>query len=307
MLTRWCGERGGHGSRPDNTLALRRRIESGEILAPHHDHGGGLRGEPVLRAACAPVYCHSRERHRLGRAVSSRPALTGRRASTGSRATRDRIVVMPAERPWEVVGARRRGAAGRLGASPNSAGARRARGRGGRSPTPSRRDRRGTVRARRRMSEAAGPGPTLKLWPELAVRRARGGHRANAGDAEAQPRILDRRPVISVPTGLYDHYDPTGRVPAAQRAGSGSRDPHHADHSSRQRSQAGAERCGEVPPIRSSSTAILPRRSGRSPGFGETYAAGRSSMSVANVPGRHEGGGQERPRLPGPNRLRFCR
>ena len=126
-----------------------------------------------------------------------------------------------------------------------------------------------------------------------AARRARGGHRENAGErrgAAARLRGHGRPGPFRHRRGLHDRLRSDRRVRAAPALGPRvPRDPRHADHGAGQalsRGQRAGTIAGGVPPIWSSSTAIPRRRSGRSPGFATRYEAARPSTSA-----RHERAG----------------
>jgi imidazolonepropionase-like amidohydrolase len=234
MLTRWGVVNAvDTGSRPDDTLALRRRTESGEIPGPRiMIMGGGfvpVGGSPFyVLPARLPELANPESATTLVEQLLGDPGIDGVKLFTGSWATRDRIVVMPTDVVRAAVEAAHRRSKPVFAHPSNSAGALAAL-EGGVDvlahtfPAGPAWDR----ALPRRMSEASmALVPTLKLWPwelgrygvpAVAIERTQ-------ANAEAQLRAFvdaGGQVIFGTDVGYMTDYDPTDEYLLLQRAGLG--------------------------------------------------------------------------------------
>ena len=234
MLTRWGVVNAvDTGSREENTLALRRRIESGEIPGPRvMIMGGGfvpVGGSPYyVLPARLPELASPERATALVEQLLGNPGIDGVKLFTGSWATRDRIVVMPTDIVRAAVEAAHRRGKPVFAHPSNSAGALAAL-EGGVDvlahtfPAGPAWDR----ALPRRMSEAGmALVPTLKLWPwelgrndvpAVAIERTQ-------ANAEAQLRAFvdaGGQVIFGTDVGYMTDYDPTDEYVLLQRAGLG--------------------------------------------------------------------------------------
>jgi imidazolonepropionase-like amidohydrolase len=234
MLTRWGVVNAvDTGSREENTLALRRRIESGEIPGPRvMIMGGGfvpVGGSPFyVLPARLPELANPERATALVEQLLGNPGIDGVKLFTGSWATRDRIVVMPTDVVRAAVEAAHRRGKPVFAHPSNSAGALAAL-EGGVDvlahtfPAGPAWDR----ALPRRMTEAGmALVPTLKLWPwelgrlgvpAVAIERTQ-------ANAEAQLRAFvdaGGQVLFGTDVGYMTDYDPTDEYVLLQRAGLG--------------------------------------------------------------------------------------
>jgi imidazolonepropionase-like amidohydrolase len=234
MLTRWGVVNAvDTGSREENTLALRRRIESGEIPGPRvMIMGGGfvpVGGSPFyVLPARLPELANPESATALVEQLLGNPGIDGVKLFTGSWATRDRIVVMPTDVVRAAVEAAHRRGKPVFAHPSNSAGAFAAL-EGGVDvlahtfPAGPAWDR----ALPRRMTEAGmALVPTLKLWPwelgrlgvpAVAIERTQ-------ANAEAQLRAFadaGGQVIFGTDVGYMTDYDPTDEYVLLQRAGLG--------------------------------------------------------------------------------------
>jgi len=234
MLTRWgVANAVDTGSRPENTLALRRRIEEGEIPGPRiMIMGGGfvpVGGSPFyVLPARLPELANPERATALVERLLDNPGIDGVKLFTGSWATKDSIVVMSTDVVRAAVEAAHRRGKPVFAHPSNNAGALAAL-EGGVDvlahtfPSGPAWDR----ALPRRMSEAnMAMVPTLKLWPwELG----RYGVPAEAiqrtqANAEAQVRAFVEaggQLIFGTDVGYVTDYDPTDEYVLLQRAGLG--------------------------------------------------------------------------------------
>lgn len=234
MLTRWGVVNAvDTGSREDNTLALRRRIESGEIPGPRiMIMGGGfvpVSGSPFyVLPARLPELANPESATALVDRLLGNPGIDGVKLFTGSWATRDRIVVMPTEVVRAAVEAAHRRGKPVFAHPSNSAGALAAL-EGGVDvlahtfPAGPAWDR---VLPRRISEARMALVPTLKLWPwelgrlgvpAVAIERTQ-------ANAEAQLRAfvdVGGQVIFGTDVGYMTDYDPTDEYVLLQRAGLG--------------------------------------------------------------------------------------
>lgn len=234
MLTRWGVVNAvDTGSLAENTLALRHRIESGEIPGPRIMIAGGgfvpAGGSPFyVLPTRLPELATPERAAALVEELLGNPGIDAVKLFTGSWATRESIVVMPAEIVRAAVAAAHR--RGRLVfAHPsNSAGARAAL-EGGvdvlAHTFPSGPDWDRTLPRRMREANMAMV-PTLKLWPwelgrygvpAVAIERTQ-------ATAEAQVRAFVEaggQLIFGTDVGYMTDYDPTDEYLLLQRAGLG--------------------------------------------------------------------------------------
>jgi imidazolonepropionase-like amidohydrolase len=234
MLTRWGVVNAvDTGSREDNTLALRRRIESGEIPGPRiMIMGGGfvpVSGSPFyVLPARLPELANPESATALVDRLLGNPGIDGVKLFTGSWATRDRIVVMPTEIVRAAVEAAHRRGKPVFAHPSNSAGALAAL-EGGVDvlahtfPAGPAWDR---VLPRRISEARMALVPTLKLWPwelgrlgvpAVAIERTQ-------ANAEAQLRAfvdVGGQVIFGTDVGYMTDYDPTDEYVLLQRAGLG--------------------------------------------------------------------------------------
>jgi len=141
MLTRWGVVRVvDTGSWLENTFALRRRIESGEIPGPQITIAGGgfvpVGGSPYyVLPARLPELANAGRAATLVERLLENPGVDAVKLFTGSWATRESIIVMPVDVVRAAVETAHARGKQVLSHPSNSAGARRARGRRGR-PRP---------------------------------------------------------------------------------------------------------------------------------------------------------------------------
>ena len=234
MLTRWGVVNAvDTGSREENTLALRRRIESGEIPGPRiMIMGGGfvpVGGSPFyVLPARLPELANPERATALVEQLLGNAGIDGVKLFTGSWATRDRIVVMPTDVVRAAVEAAHRRGKPVFAHPSNSAGALAAL-EGGVDvlahtfPAGPAWDR----ALPRRMTEAGmALVPTLKLWPwelgrlgvpAVAIERTQ-------ANAEAQLRAFadaGGQVIFGTDVGYMTDYDPTDEYVLLQRAGLG--------------------------------------------------------------------------------------
>jgi imidazolonepropionase-like amidohydrolase len=224
MLTRWGVVNAvDTGSRPDNTLALRRRIESGEIPGPRIlIMGGGfvpVGGSPFyVLPARLPELANPESATALVEQLLGDPGIDGVKLFTGSWATRDRIVVMSTDVVRAAVEAAHRRGKPVFAHPSNNAGALAHTFPAGPGWDPA---------LPRRMSEASmALVPTLKLWPwelgrygvpAVAIERTQ-------ANAEAQLRAFvatGGQVIFGTDVGYMTDYDPTDEYVLLQRAGLG--------------------------------------------------------------------------------------
>ncbi|MBF8290648.1 MAG: Amidohydro 3 protein, partial [Chloroflexi bacterium] len=232
MLTRWGVVRVvDTGSWLENTLALRRRIESGEIPGPQITIAGGgfvpVGGSPyyVLPARLPELADAGRASTAVDRLLDE-PGVDAVKLFTGSWATRDSIIVMPVDVVRAAVDAAHHRRKPVLSHPSNSAGARAAIDGGVdvlAHTFPSGPDWDRTLP--RRMREAnMGLIPTLKLWswelgrlglPPAVVERVQGNALAQVSAfVEAGGQLL-----FGTDVGYMTNYDPTDEYLLLQRAG----------------------------------------------------------------------------------------
>ena len=234
MLTRWGVVNAvDTGSREEHTLALRRRIESGEIPGPRiMIMGGGfvpVGGSPFyVLPARLPELANPERATALVEQLLGNPGIDGVKLFTGSWATRDRIVVMPTDVVRAAVEAAHRRGKPVFAHPSNSAGALAAL-EGGVDvlahtfPAGPAWDR----ALPRRMTETGmALVPTLKLWPwelgrlgvpAVAIERTQ-------ANAEAQLRAFvdaGGQILFGTDVGYMTDYDPTDEYVLLQRAGLG--------------------------------------------------------------------------------------
>jgi imidazolonepropionase-like amidohydrolase len=232
MLTRWgvvCVV--DTGSSPANTLALRRRIESGEIAGPHITLASGsfvpLGGSPFYLLPARLIELANAEQAR--RTVESLLDIGGIEAVklfTGSLASRESIVVMPVDIVRAAVEVAHRRGKLVFSHPSNSAGARAAL-EGGvdvlAHTFPSGLDWDRTLPRRMREANMALI-PTLKLWPwelgRLGVPAA--GLERFQANAQAQVRAFMEaggQLLFGTDVGYMTDYDPTDEYLLLERAG----------------------------------------------------------------------------------------
>jgi imidazolonepropionase-like amidohydrolase len=234
MLTRWgVVSAVDTGSREENTLALRRRIESGEIPGPRIMIMGGsfvpVDGSPYyVLPARLPELASPARATALVEQLLGNPGVDGVKLFTGSWAARDRIVVMPTDIVRAAVEAAHRRGKPVFAHPSNNAGTLAAL-EGGVDvlahtfPAGPAWDR----ALPRRMSEAGmALVPTLKLWPwelgrlgvpAVAIERTQ-------ANAEAQLRAFvdaGGQLLFGTDVGYMTDYDPTDEYVLLQRAGLG--------------------------------------------------------------------------------------
>ena len=234
MLTRWGVVNAvDTGSRPENTLALRRRIEEGEIPGPRiMIMGGGfvpVGGSPFyVLPARLPELANPERATALVERLLDNPGIDGLKLFTGSWATKDSIVVMSTDVVRAAVEAAHRRGKPVFAHPSNNAGALAAL-EGGVDvlahtfPSGPAWDR----ALPRRMSEAnMAMVPTLKLWPwelgrygvaAVAIQRTQ-------ANAEAQVRAFVEaggQLIFGTDVGYVTDYDPTDEYVLLQRAGLG--------------------------------------------------------------------------------------
>jgi imidazolonepropionase-like amidohydrolase len=234
MLTRWgVANAVDTGSRPENTLALRRRIEEGEIPGPRiMIMGGGfvpVGGSPFyVLPARLPELANPERATALVERLLDNPGIDGVKLFTGSWATKDSIVVMSTDVVRAAVEAAHRRGKPVFAHPSNNAGALAAL-EGGVDvlahtfPSGPAWDR----ALPRRMSEAnMAMVPTLKLWPwelgrygvpAVAIQRTQ-------ANAEAQVRAFVEaggQLIFGTDVGYVTDYDPTDEYVLLQRAGLG--------------------------------------------------------------------------------------
>jgi imidazolonepropionase-like amidohydrolase len=232
MLTRWGVVRVvDTGSWLENTLALRRRIESGEIPGPQITIAGGgfvpVGGSPyyVLPARLPELADAGRASTVVDRLLDE-PGVDALKLFTGSWATRESIVVMPVDVVRAAVEAAHRRGKQVLSHPSNNAGALAALDGGVdvlAHTFPSGLDWDRSLP--RRMREAnMGLIPTLKLWPwELGrlglppavIERVQ----ANAEDQVRAFVEADGQLLFGTDVGYMTDYDPTDEYLLLQRAG----------------------------------------------------------------------------------------
>lgn len=234
MLTRWGVVRVvDTGSWLENTLALRRRIESGELPGPQITIAGGgfvpVGGSPyyVLPARLPELADAGRASTAVDRLLDE-PGVDAVKLFTGSWATRESIIVMPVDVVRAAVEAAHRRGKPVLSHPSNTAGALAAIDGGVdvlAHTFPAGRDWDRTLP--RRMREAnMGLIPTLKLWswelgrlglPPAVVERVQGNALAQVSAfVEAGGQLL-----FGTDVGYMTDYDPTDEYLQLQRAGLG--------------------------------------------------------------------------------------
>ena len=232
MLTRWGVVNAvDTGSRAENTLALRRRVESGEIPGPRILIMGGtfvpVRGSPYyVLPARLPELADPQAATALVERLLENPGIDGVKLFTGSWATRTSIVVMPTPVVRAAVEAAHRHGKPVIAHPSNSAGARAAI-EGGVDvlahtfPAGPDWDR----QLPRRMREAnMAMIPTLKLWPwELGRARVPvAAIERTQGNAAAQVRAFAEEGgqlIFGTDVGYMADYDPTDEYVLLERAG----------------------------------------------------------------------------------------
>jgi imidazolonepropionase-like amidohydrolase len=234
MLTRWGVVRAvDTGSLLENTLALRGRIESGEIPGPRITIAGGafvpVGGSPYyVLPARLPELADARRAAALVEQLLENPGVDAVKLFTGSWATRESIIVMPVDVVRAAVEAAHRRGKQVLSHPSNTAGALAALGGGvdvlaHTFPTSPDWDR----TLPRRMREVnMGLIPTLKLWswelgrlglPPAVVERVQGNALAQVSAfVEAGGQLL-----FGTDVGYMTDYDPTDEYLLLQRAGLG--------------------------------------------------------------------------------------
>jgi imidazolonepropionase-like amidohydrolase len=231
MLTRWGIVRVvDTGSLPANTLALRRRIESGEISGPHITLASGafvpLGGSPFYLLPARLIELANAEQAR--RAVESLLDIGGIEAVklfTGSWASRESIVVMPVDVVRAAVEAAHRRGKLVFSHPSNSAGALAALEGGVDVLAHTFPSGEWDRTLPRRMREAnTALIPTLKLWPwelgRLGVPAA--GLERVQGNAQAQVRAFMEaggQLLFGTDVGYMTDYDPTDEYLLLERAG----------------------------------------------------------------------------------------
>jgi imidazolonepropionase-like amidohydrolase len=231
MLTRWGIVRVvDTGSLPANTLALRRRIESGEISGPHITLASGafvpLGGSPFYLLPARLIELANAEQAR--RAVESLLDIGGIEAVklfTGSWASRESIVVMPVDVVRAAVEAAHRRGKLVFSHPSNSAGALAALEGGVDVLAHTFPSGEWDRTLPRRMREAnTALIPTLKLWPwelgRLGVPAA--GLERVQGNAQAQVRAFMEaggQLLFGTDVGYVTDYDPTDEYLLLERAG----------------------------------------------------------------------------------------
>jgi imidazolonepropionase-like amidohydrolase len=234
MLTRWGVVNAvDTGSRPENTLALRRRIEEGEMPGPRiMIMGGGfvpVGGSPFyVLPARLPELANPERATALVERLLDNPGIDGVKLFTGSWATKDSIVVMPTDIVRAAVEAAHRRGKPVFAHPSNNAGALAAL-EGGVDvlahtfPSGPAWDR----ALPRRMSEAnMAMVPTLKLWPWELGRYGvpAGAIQRTQANAEAQVRAFVEaggQLIFGTDVGYVTDYDPTDEYVLLQRAGLG--------------------------------------------------------------------------------------
>jgi imidazolonepropionase-like amidohydrolase len=232
MLTRWGVVNAvDTGSRLENTLAVRRRIESGEIPGPRIMIASGgfvpVGGSPfyVLPARLPELPAPAAATALVERLLEN-PGVDGVKLFTGSWATPQSIVVMPTEVVRAATEAAHRRGKPVIAHPSNSAGARAAL-EGGvdvlAHTFPAGTD--WDQSLPRRMREAnMALVPTLKLWPwELGRNNVPAGAIARTqANAEAQVRAFASaggQLIFGTDVGYMADYDPTEEYLLLQRAG----------------------------------------------------------------------------------------
>jgi imidazolonepropionase-like amidohydrolase len=232
MLTRWGVVNAvDTGSWLENTLALRRRIESGEVPGPRIMLAGGgfvpVGGSPFyVLPARLPELADPGRAAALVEKLLENPGVDGVKLFTGSWATRQSVVVMPVDIARAAVEAAHRHGKPVFAHPSNSAGALAALDGGvdvlaHTFPSGPDWDR----SLPRRMREAnMAMVPTLKLWPwELGRLGLPAGvlERVQA-NAEAQVRAFvdaGGQLIFGTDVGYMTDYDPTDEYLLLQRAG----------------------------------------------------------------------------------------
>jgi len=232
MLTRWGVVNAvDTGSREDNTLALRRRIESGEIPGPRiMIMGGGfvpVGGSPFyVLPARLPELANPESATALVERLLGNPGIDGVKLFTGSWATRDSIVVMPVEVVRGAVEAAHRRGRPVFAHPSNSAGARSAIDGGVdvlAHTFPAGADWDRTLPGRMRAANMALT-PTLKLWawelgrlgvPPAGIARTQ----ATAAEQVRAFRDVGGDVLFGTDVGYMTDYDPTEEYALLAQAG----------------------------------------------------------------------------------------
>jgi imidazolonepropionase-like amidohydrolase len=232
MLTRWGVVHAVDvGSAPPNTLALRRRIESGEVPGPSIMLAGGtfvpVGGSPYyVLPLRLPELTDSTQAGALVDRLLDLPGIDGVKLFTGSWATRDSIVVMPAEVVRSAVEAAHRRGRPVFAHPSNSAGARAAIDGGVdvlAHTFPAGADWDRTLPDRMRAANMALT-PTLKLWswelgrlgvPPAGIARTQ----ANAAEQVRAFRNVGGDVLFGTDVGYMTDYDPTEEYALLAQAG----------------------------------------------------------------------------------------
>ena len=232
MLTRWGVVHAVDvGSEPRNTLALRRRIESGEVPGPSIMLAGGtfvpVGGSPYyVLPLRLPELTDSTQAGALVDRLLDVPGIDGVKLFTGSWATRDSIVVMPAEVVRGAVEAAHRRGRPVFAHPSNSAGARAAIDGGVdvlAHTFPAGTDWDRTLPDRMRAANMALT-PTLKLWswelgrlgvPPVGIARTQ----ANAAEQVRAFRNVGGDVLFGTDVGYMTDYDPTEEYALLAQAG----------------------------------------------------------------------------------------